>query len=41
MPGGYWPCAWYEVEADDGRLLRLDPLEDAFALEFAPPPLPP
>ena len=34
-----WPCVWYEVEADDGRLLHLDPLEDAFALEFSAPPL--
>jgi len=35
----YWPCAWYEVEAADGRLLHLEPLEDPFALEFAAPPL--
>ena len=34
-----WPCAWYEVEAEDGRLLHLDPMEDAFAVEFSAPPL--
>ncbi len=34
-----WPCAWYAVEAQDGRLLHLDLLEDAFALEFSVPPL--
>jgi DNA polymerase II len=34
-----WPCVWYELEAADGRLLHLDPLEDAFALEFSVPPL--
>jgi DNA polymerase-2 len=36
---GVWPCAWYEVEAEDGRLLHLDLLEDAFAVEFSAPPL--
>jgi DNA polymerase-2 len=36
---GYWPCAWYEVEAEDGRLLHLDLLEDPFAVEFSVPPL--
>ncbi len=36
---GYWPCAWYEVEAEDGRLLRLGLREDAFAVEFSVPPL--
>ena len=36
---GYWPCVWYEVEAEDGRLLHLDPMEDAFAVEFSAPPL--
>ena len=36
---GYWPCVWYEVEAEDGRLLHLDPMEDAFAVEFSVPPL--
>ena len=35
----YWPCAWYEVEAQDGRLLHLEAREDAFAVEFAVPPL--
>ncbi len=35
----FWPCAWYGVEAEDGRLLHLDPLEDPFALEFSVPPL--
>ncbi len=36
---GYWPCAWYEVEAADGRLLSLAPREDPFAVEFSVPPL--
>ena len=36
---GVWPCAWYEVEAEDGRLLHLDPMEDALAVEFSAPPL--
>ena len=36
---GFWPCVWYEVEAEDGRLLHLDPMEDAFAVEFSVPPL--
>ena len=36
---GVWPCAWYELKAEDGRLVRLDPMEDAFAVEFSPPPL--
>ena len=36
---GVWPCVWYEVEAEDGRLLHLDPMEDAFAVEFSAPPL--
>ena len=34
-----WPCAWYAVEAQDGRLLHLDLMEDAFAAEFSVPPL--
>ena len=34
-----FPCAWYRLEAQGGRLLRLEPLEEAFALEFSPPPL--
>ena len=34
-----WPCGWYEVEAEDGRLLHLEPQEDPFALEFTVPPL--
>lgn len=34
-----FPCAWYRLEAQDGRLVRLEPLEEAFALEFSPPPL--
>jgi DNA polymerase-2 len=36
---GYRPCAWYEVEAADGRLLHLEAMEDAFAVEFSVPPL--
>ncbi len=34
-----FPCAWYHLEAQGGRLVRLEPLEEAFALEFSPPPL--
>ncbi len=34
-----WPCAWYDLEARDGRLLRLSPLEEQFALEFSLPSL--
>ncbi|MFH1596751.1 MAG: DNA polymerase domain-containing protein, partial [Pseudomonadota bacterium] len=34
-----WPCAWYGLELDQGRLLRLTPREEAFALEFSTPPL--
>ena len=34
-----FPCAWYHLEAQGGRLRRLEPLEEAFALEFTPPPL--
>ena len=34
-----FPCAWYRLEAEGGRLLGLEPLEAAFALEFSPPPL--
>lgn len=30
-----FPCAWYRLEAQGGRLLRLEPLEEAFALEFS------
>ncbi|MFI5330608.1 MAG: DNA polymerase domain-containing protein [Desulfobaccales bacterium] len=34
-----FPCAWYHLEAQGDRLVRLEPLEEAFALEFSPPPL--
>jgi DNA polymerase-2 len=34
-----WPCVWYKVKAEGGRLLHLDPMEEAFALEFSVPPL--
>ncbi|MEW6386638.1 MAG: DNA polymerase domain-containing protein [Thermodesulfobacteriota bacterium] len=34
-----WPCAWYDLEAQDGRLLALRPREEQFALEFSLPPL--
>ena len=34
-----WPCAWYDLEARDGRLLDVSPLEEQFALEFSLPPL--
>ena len=36
-----WPCVWYELEAEDGRLLHLDPMEDAFAGSFRCRPWPP
>jgi DNA polymerase elongation subunit (family B) len=35
----YWPCAWYEVEAKDGRIRHLEAQEDPFAVEFSVPPL--
>ncbi|MFZ5448793.1 MAG: DNA polymerase domain-containing protein [Thermodesulfobacteriota bacterium] len=34
-----WPCAWYEVEAEDGRVLHLEAQENPFAVEFTAPPL--
>ena len=34
-----FPCAWYRLEAQGGRLVQLEPLEEAFALEFSLPPL--
>jgi DNA polymerase-2 len=34
-----WPCAWYDLEAAEGRLKAIFPREDQFALEFSPPPL--
>jgi DNA polymerase-2 len=34
-----WPCAWYGLQAEAGRLRGIRPLEDQFALEFSPPPL--
>ncbi|MDP3182809.1 MAG: DNA polymerase domain-containing protein [Desulfobaccales bacterium] len=34
-----WPCAWYDLEIKDGRLLNLSPREEPFALEFSLPPL--
>ncbi len=34
-----WPCAWYDLETKDGRLLRISPLEEQFALEFSLPSL--
>jgi hypothetical protein len=36
---GVWPCAWYEVETQRGRLVHLEAQEDPFALEFSVPPL--
>ncbi|MEW6659837.1 MAG: DNA polymerase domain-containing protein [Thermodesulfobacteriota bacterium] len=36
---GLWPCAWYDLEVREGRLLRLSPLEEQFALEFSLPSL--
>jgi DNA polymerase-2 len=34
-----WPCLWYDLAAQAGRLLHLAPREEAFALEFSIPPL--
>ncbi|MDD2903752.1 MAG: DNA polymerase domain-containing protein [Syntrophales bacterium] len=34
-----WPCAWYDLEIKAGRLCRILPLEEQFAVEFSPPPL--
>ena len=34
-----FPCAWYVWRPRDGRLLRLEPQEEPFALEFYRPPL--
>ena len=34
-----WPCAWYGLEVEHGRLVRLTPREEAFALEFSVPSL--
>jgi DNA polymerase elongation subunit (family B) len=34
-----WPCAWYGLEAEDGRLRSISPLEEQFAVEFSLPPL--
>jgi DNA polymerase-2 len=33
------PCAWYGLDAANGRLRCLVPREEAFALEFSAPPL--
>ncbi len=34
-----WPCAWYEVEIERGKLAAIAPLEEQFALELSLPPL--
>ncbi len=34
-----WPCAWYGLEVEHGRLVRLTAREEAFALEFSVPSL--
>ncbi|MFA5112059.1 MAG: DNA polymerase domain-containing protein [Desulfobaccales bacterium] len=34
-----WPCAWYDLEVKDGRLLAAVPREEQFALDFSLPPL--
>jgi DNA polymerase elongation subunit (family B) len=34
-----WPCLWYGLEVQAGRLQAISPQEDAFALEFSLPPL--
>jgi DNA polymerase-2 len=36
---GIWPCAWYDVEIDSGRLSALHPREEPFTLELSLPPL--
>jgi len=36
---GIWPSAWYNLEAREGRLVALAPLEDQFALDVSLPPL--
>ena len=34
-----WPCAWYDLETRDGRLLSIFPREEQFALELSLPSL--
>jgi len=34
-----WPCTWYDLEVQEGRLLALAPREEQFARDFDPPPL--
>lgn len=36
---GLYPCAWYELEAEEDRLQAWQPLEGAFAEELTLPPL--
>ena len=37
----FWPCAWYEVEAEDGRLLHLAPQRTLSRWSFPCRPWPP
>jgi DNA polymerase-2 len=34
-----WPCLWYDLEMAAGRLVEISAREEAFAVEFSPPPL--
>ena len=34
-----WPCLWYDFEMAAGRLVEISAREEAFAVEFSPPPL--
>ncbi|MGQ9688886.1 MAG: hypothetical protein ACUVXF_08895 [Desulfobaccales bacterium] len=36
---GLWPCAWYDLEAREGRLVALAPREEQFARDMSLPPL--
>jgi DNA polymerase elongation subunit (family B) len=34
-----WPCAWYDLEAREGKLVALAPREEQFARDVSMPPL--
>jgi DNA polymerase-2 len=34
-----WPCAWYDLEAREGKLVALAPREEQFARDVSLPPL--
>ncbi len=34
-----WPCAWYDLEVREGRLVALAPREEQFARDVSVPPL--